>query len=215
MKKKKLLNNVKLKNIKIVKVLNKLLKTIISTNLLLIQPLFNISNRFFFTKFRFNLLYLEPLEFIKTIKQLIRGFQVLQYQKNSTLYLESSTVNLELLVTLIKFNKLKFRFTPVEIVKKEKLKDMYVLYLYSRTLSFTSNYFENLFKKKFYLIFSMNSNFEKSNLGFYKIYSELEEFQKTIFLISLLKIFLTKKEKNRNKKETKLKKKSKNKNIKV
>jgi len=174
------------------KIYIKLIKQLIHLNLLIVNPLFTISNRYNLAKLNF--IYINPLEYIKNIKQFIRSLQFLHNSRNSVLYAEIDNKKYESFLSILKYNsvKSKYKIKYLNRVEKRKNFSSTAIYLYLRQNIFTSNYFQNLFKKHFYFVYSISPNFEKDKLGFYKIYNEFDEITKINFLIFLINFFYRK-----------------------
>ena len=166
-----------------------LIKNIVNSNLLFMNPKFNISTSYSTAKF--NLIFINPFEFIKNIKQLIRGLQYLQKKRNSKLYIEGDEYSEDFLVflDLLDFDS---KFMYLTKLCKNKRKFFSAIYIYLKQDIFTSTNLKFLFKKEYFLTYSINSNFEKVNSGFYKFYVELDEIEKFIFMISIINIFFFK-----------------------
>jgi len=172
------------------------IKSIINFNLLNLESLRSTSTRFNLIKSNSAISFLDPLEFIKNIKQSIRLLQFLRNQKSSAIYLESDNFIFKEILSLIDNKNLKVTLNILNsflgesnLVEREqkRLKKISHLYLYASQNLFTSKYFKNLFEKNFFLIASVNSNFENNNLGFYKFYNDLYQINKIFFLVLLLK----------------------------
>ena len=174
----------------------KSIKNIINYNLLNLEPKYITQDRFNLFKVNSNCSFLDPIEFIKNIKQFIRLLQFLRNQNASKIYLESDNSTFKDLLLLTDGNNSKVSLNVLNsflnesnlIKRKEKcFKKISHLYLYANRNSFTSKYFKNLFEKNLFLITSVNSNFENNNLGFYKLYNDLHEINKIFFLVLLFK----------------------------
>jgi hypothetical protein len=142
-----------------------------------------------------NLNYLDPIEFIKNIKQFLRILQFLKNQTKSKLYLETDNFLFKETLLLIKSRKLRrsLEFVDNFLKSKDLNKRMYRtkktshLFLYLNQNFFTSNYFKQLFLKRLFLIQCINSKYSLNNLGFYKIYSHIDDAKAIFFFILLLK----------------------------
>ena len=174
------------------KIYIKLIKRLINLNLLIINPLFGISNRY--TLAKLNFIFINPFEYIKNIKEFIRSLQFLKHRRFSYLYFEADKEKYEDILALLKSNTSTFKnkMKYIDIIRKKKNPNHSAVYFYLRQNIFTSDYFKNLFKKYFYLVYSVNLNFEKNRLGFYKFYADLDETKKMIFFVSLINLFYCK-----------------------
>ena len=164
------------------------IKTLISSNLLF----FKTSTK---TKSFFNLNYLDPLQFIKNLKQLIRILQFLKNQINPRLYLQSDNFLFDEILSSILFENRKTNIYFMDVFLKTSTKENKLsrskkktsLFLYLNKSTFTPNYFRLLFQKGFILNQSINTNFSRNSLGFYKCYADINDLKTNFFFILLLK----------------------------
>jgi len=173
------------------------IKTLINSNLLFINEFNKTSKKKSSLNLNSNLKYLDPLEFIKNVKQFTRLLQFIQNQRNSTLYLDSENVLLKETLELFKFDRKEqnsIHFIDDFLKSSKSISDKFCskkrksyLFLYINQNSFTSNYFKMLFTKGFYLAHSINSTFTKNNIGYYKLHSDINEIKTIFFLILVLK----------------------------
>lgn len=70
------------------------------------------------------------------------------------------------------------------------LKDSICLMLSPSVLSI--NLYKRLFNNNFYIINNINSNLELNNTGAYKIFNDLNDIKKLVFLVSLIKSIFNK-----------------------
>jgi len=166
-----------------------LIKNIVDSSLLFMNPKFNIFTSYSTAKF--NLIFINPLEFIKNIKQLIRGLQYLEKKRHSRLYIEGDEYTEDFLDVL---DLLDFGSKIEYLTKlcKKKTRFFSAIYIYLKQDIFTSTNLKFLFKKEHFLTYSMNSSFETVNSGFYKFYVELDEIEKFIFMAVIINIFFCK-----------------------
>ena len=173
------------------KIYIKLIKRLINLNLLIINPLYDVSNKFNLAKL--NLIFINPFDYVKMVKQFIRSLQFLHYSQFSSLYLELDTSKFEYFIAKLKQNNRKaYKIKYLDTIRKKKNFVYSVVYMYLKQNIFSSEYFKVLFKKQFYIVYSINPNFEKNKQGFYKFYTDFDEIKKLIFLISLIKTFYNK-----------------------
>ena len=168
------------------------IRTLINSNLLFLDLLNKNGNLTKQNPSKPLFTYLSVLEYIKNIKQLIRLLQFLRNQRVSILYLESNNKIFEEILNSIKKknSKIFLRFFNLFLFKPKWLKDIEKfpkLYIYANQNSFTNNYFKFLFLNKFYIVNSVNSNYDKTNLGFYKFHNNLTEIKKIFFFLLILK----------------------------
>ena len=129
---------------------------------------------------------LDPLEVIKSLKQMIRVLQYLKKDKKSFLNLEfENSFYSELLKSLSKkkpfFNKNVIYDKKVLLQPTKNSKASLVI----------GSMTQNLLNKGFFLITEINAQKNNSNLGFYKIYNSINDWKKFIFLILLIKNIYT------------------------
>ena len=169
------------------------IKSLINSNLLLSKDIHKTLKKT--DKKNLNLKYLDPIEFIKNIKQFLRILQFLKNQTKSKLYLETDNFIFKETLSLIKNRNSKISLEFVDNFLKGKdlnkrsyrIKKTTHLFLYLNQNVFTSNYFKQLFLKRLFLIQSINSKSSLNNLGFYKIYSHVDDVKTIFFFILLLK----------------------------
>jgi hypothetical protein len=172
------------------------IKSLINSNLLIIK----VRNQRFSHKQQIKsqnlFFFLEPLEYIKNLKQTIRLLQFLKNKKNSYLYIDLMDVVLkQLLITLFKIDKkpkvsiflIKSYYQKPIGEQLKTFKKNSEFYLFLNENSLRSGFIKYLFLQKIYLIKSINSNFEFNDLNYYKFYSDLNYLKNFFFLVLLLK----------------------------
>ena len=80
-----------------------------------------------------------------------------------------------------------FLKTSTKENKLSRSKKKTSLFLYLNKSTFTPNYFRLLFQKGFILNQSINTNFSRNSLGFYKCYADINDLKTNFFFILLLK----------------------------
>lgn len=152
-----------------------------------------------------SLLTLDSFSILKTIKQMIRIIKSLQNNpQGSVIYivLTSNSQFYFLLKTL--FNKITSKRLQIKVENSLNFKT---------NLSIKSNFatnmilnlddfsinsdnfllFKRLFSKNIFFLYKINSQIELNVLGSYKIYNNILNLKKIIFLIVLLKYFISEK----------------------
>jgi hypothetical protein len=132
---------------------------------------------------------LNPLEALKTLKQYIRLIQFFKKQKNPVFNFfvqtraQKSIINNYILLNklLLKF-KTSFKFL---VLKGNKTKSQLLLSL-QQSLSKNLNLYNTLINEQIFLIQEFNSSQDKKNLGIYKIYNNIVDYKKLIFLLVIL-----------------------------
>jgi hypothetical protein len=133
---------------------------------------------------------LDILEIIKSIKQLIRLFQFLNTKNSSVLQI--CTLNKQTLNLLKFYLKTHLSNSSVSLStsltnKKKINKDLKLLLMLEEPLKNNKNIFKNLIEENIFIINKWNNKIEKNNWGTYKVYNDLSDFKKIIFLISLIR----------------------------
>ena len=148
-----------------------------------------------------SLLFLDPLETVKTVKQLIRLLQFLKKQNSSVLHLlVENKQYLELAETFFK----PVQINSLPVLVKENLPSksfssntLQLLIMLNFSLNNRETTFKRIFDKNIFLINKINAKFEKNNWGTYKIYNDLNDFKKLVFLLITIQQTLIKKNSNR------------------
>jgi hypothetical protein len=171
---------------------NLLLKSLIESDFLLLnQKPINSSRSVGATKRTKtdSLSFLDPIESTKTTKQLIRLLQFLKKQKSNFLHIVvNNKQHLDLLNTFFETSKIN-----VPILIKESLptnilpiNTLQMLMFLNEPINNKETIFKRLFDKNIFLVNKINSKLEKNNWGTYKIFNELNDFKKIIFLLIVI-----------------------------
>lgn len=172
--------------------LNLLLKSLIDSDFLLMEKARSTSSRAVKNVIKTKMsstINLNPLELIKDLKQFVRLLQHAQKQNSSILHLiVENKQYLELLQTFFKESRIKM---PIEIAenlptKVLSSKTTQVLLLLNFPLDNKATFFRRLMDKNIFLINKINAKMEKNNYGTYKIYNDLTDFKKIIFLLAII-----------------------------
>jgi len=147
--------------------------------------LFNPINR---SKVRVNSpVCLELSSLLFSIKQFIRILQFIKNQKASILYIVVDKPNYILFKNfLANYSKrivLKSTFDSELQLKSKDLKMCFILEINLKSKIIINR----LFKNNIFLINCLNSSFNINNFGLYKIYNDLADFKKVLFLVSIIK----------------------------
>ena len=185
------------------KIINKaLLKSIINSDFFLIKNKINNNNNIYLdkksniTKTK-SLSSLDVFELLKSLKQFIR---ILQFLVKNRGYLHISVENKQhsfLLKQFILENnfKIDIKINNLSSLKSQDgfvTKSKVFLVLGSDSFMTKENVFNKLNIEKFFLFSKINTNIETNNLGVYKIYNDLFDFKKIIFIIVLINEVLKK-----------------------
>ena len=135
---------------------------------------------------------LNLFETLKTVKQFIRILQFLK-KKNLLLHLLiDNKQHADLLTTFFKTRMLNVLIGSF-LSKTAKTKNVLpFLVMLSYPLNNNKNMFKSFEEKKIFLVSKVNSKFEKNNWGTYKIYNDLHDFKKIVFLLSVIDLVLKK-----------------------
>lgn len=153
-------------------------------------------NLHFFPLKKNTFIYLEPLEIIKSLKQLIRSFNFIKQQHSLKINLyfftdEQNAIFFSLLKQFLNNKFLKsnilFNYNTNNV---ENLKQKFNLsFLLDKKLSNDKNFLKKQFYRNNFIFFKINSNIEL-NQNSYKIYNNFDDYKKTLFFISFLRQLL-------------------------
>jgi hypothetical protein len=133
---------------------------------------------------------LDILTLIKSLKQTIRLFQFVKNDSKNCLQIcTTNRQYLNLLNEYISKESFNNKATVKSVLTKNSLQQnaSQLLLLLDEPLGNNNKIFKRLAEDKVYLISKINSKFEKNSWGTYKIYNDLSDFKKLIFLITLLR----------------------------
>lgn len=183
---------------------NKKFKTLLLDGLICSDFLFlnkNLKNKNRHLKSLYNInnetaLYLDPMETLKSIKQFIRILQFFKKQKKKFLHvLLKNKQYSKIIQTFLKDSDLNLSCSIKESISRDNTllpNDQLLLILDS--INNDHSFFKKLFDKNIFLINKINSKIEQNNWGTYKIYNDLNDFKKLIFIFVLMDLIL----KNKN-----------------
>lgn len=138
---------------------------------------------------------LDIFELVKTLKQLIRILQFLSKQKHKRLSICSSTKSVASFLELYQREYKTNSFVKIEDnLNKAKnfSKGIQCLMLLDEPLDNKTSAFNKLIEENILIISKVNSRLESNHNGTYKVYNDLLNFKKLIFLIALINIVLKK-----------------------
>lgn len=133
---------------------------------------------------------LDVFELVKSLKQFVRIIQFLKRQNHKNMYVCSS--NKQIVGILNKyleendnedFIKIQNNFAKIK-GKSDFIQSLLVL---QEPLNSHHNVFKKLFEKNILIVNKINSISERNSYGTYKMYNEIIDFKKLIFLIVLIK----------------------------
>lgn len=133
---------------------------------------------------------LNVLQLVKSIKQLIRLIQFLKKQKNPCLHIiVENKQHFFLLKQYFNDHPVNFNINLQNslLLKKKNSDSTQMLFSFEQEYSVNNiKTLKRLFSDNIFLIQKINSKIEANNWGVYKIFNELFDFKKIIFLIILL-----------------------------
>jgi len=176
-----------------------LLKNIIESDFALLEQNLVKNSRYFDSRVNLTasdtMVSLNLFQLVKSLKQFVRLLQFLKSQKNNHLYILIE--NKQYLNFLNQFfNETKLT-CPVTIknslVLGNNLANMTeLLLLLDKPLNNNKNLVKRFLNHQLFLISKVNSTAETNNWSSYKIYNDLADFKKVIFLLSLIRGILIK-----------------------
>lgn len=138
---------------------------------------------------------LEIFELVKSLKQFVRVLQFLRTIEKKQLIICSSNMNVLSFLDLYKkelefseslilesdYKKIKFlsTFCPLNPLRS--------LLLLEDLPTSGDSFSKNFFEKNILLLTKVNAVFERNSFGTYKIYNEMSDYKKLIFLAALIK----------------------------
>ena len=132
---------------------------------------------------------LNLLEVSKSLKQLIRLFQFLKSQKNGKLLLwVDNKQHQHLLNELLQNSKQNHLFqVELDLFRNKAFTNTFqVLIALNQILTANKKTLKYLFEQDILLVTKINNLIETNNLTTYKIYNDLSDFKKFVFLITLI-----------------------------
>jgi len=132
---------------------------------------------------------LDLTETSKSLKQFIRLFQFLKSQKKGKLLLwVDNKQHQHLLTELLKNNQINYSFqVELDLFRNKTFTNVFqTLIALNRTLAANKKTLKYLFEQDILLITKINACLENNNLSTYKIYNDLSDFKKLVFMIALI-----------------------------
>lgn len=143
--------------------------------------------------------FLNPIFFLKNIKQYIRLIQFFRLQSKKNSFFNFFTENLyqkDIIKKFISLNKIELNFNTTYnylLVNKAKtLRNKKLIFRFQMLLVLGRNIFKNLntykylLNKRIYLIQEINLLENSKNIGIFKLFSSVKDYKKLIFLLSIL-----------------------------
>lgn len=140
--------------------------------------------------------FIDPVETTKNLKQLVRTLRFLKSQDSNFLHcLVENKQYLDIIQTFLQSVSLAAPVSVKETLPTKNLSQstLQVLILLNFSLNNKETFLKRLFDKNIFLINKINSKIEKNNWGTYKIYNDLTDVKKIIFLLVIISNILEKK----------------------
>jgi hypothetical protein len=179
---------------------NLFLKSLIESDFLFLEqkarPQLKVLNSFSKINKNSGWTFIDPVETTKNLKQLIRTLRFLKNQDSNFLHcLVENKQYLDIIQTFLQSVSLA---TPVSVkdtlpTKNLSQNTLQVLILLNFSLNNKETFLKRLFDKNIFLINKINAKIEKNNWGTYKIYNDLTDVKKIIFLLVIISNILEKK----------------------
>jgi uncharacterized protein YjgD (DUF1641 family) len=136
---------------------------------------------------------LNPFETLKSIKQLTRSLQYLSKQNNKVLHiLVENKQYLSVINSFLSKKDSKVSFLVKDFLVKEEISRLssQSLLLLNTVVKNDKKLLKRLFDNNIFLINKINSKMEANNFGAYKVYNDLINFKKLIFLLVIIDLVL-------------------------
>lgn len=163
-------------------ILNKKIKknNLINSKVVLLKYIINKSSA----------IVLDPVEVLKSLKQFIRILQFLKHQKGSKIQLESKNNQVgDIFDSFFEKNSDK-----ITLVRNSEVKDLESRFIILVDKIVSAQNFKNLFGANFNLVTNINCvNTNKQDFYSYRIYNELDNVKKLLFLFILIRQVSSKK----------------------
>ncbi len=132
---------------------------------------------------------LSLFELVKALKQFIRVLQFLKESKNKEFILCSSNSNILSFLRLYKkeLNLPEFLSFEQDYRKVQSLKALKSLLLLEDLPTHNESFSKKFFEKNILILTKINAVFERNSYGTYKIYNEISDYKKLIFLMVIIK----------------------------
>jgi hypothetical protein len=179
---------------------NLFLKSLIESDFLFLEqkarPQLKVLNSFSKINKNSGWTFIDPVETTKNLKQLIRTLRFLKNQDSNFLHcLVENKQYLDIIQTFLQSVSLAAPVSVKETLPTKNLSQstLQVLILLNFSLNNKETFLKRLFDKNIFLINKINSKIEKNNWGTYKIYNDLTDVKKIIFLLVIISNILEKK----------------------
>jgi hypothetical protein len=132
---------------------------------------------------------LDIFELVKSLKQLVRVLQFLKTFKKKQFIICSSNLNVLSFLDLYK-KELKFSESLILESNYKKVKSLTTLrslLLLEDLPNSEESFSRNFFEKNILILTKVNAAFERNSYGTYKIYNEMSDYKKLMFLMVLIK----------------------------
>jgi hypothetical protein len=176
-----------------------LVKNLIESDFLLLDSQSKKSVRYFNAKTKtysqFDTISLDVLQLAKALKQFIRVFQFIKTQEKPriNIWVENEQ-HLEIFDRILGEYTAAYSVTVTVGLSRDSQAFNFsrLLLVLGKTLNNDKNVFKKLFESNIFLVSKINSGLEAKNWATYKIYNQLNDYKKIIFLSVLINQILNK-----------------------
>lgn len=178
-----------------------LVKSLVESDFLLLENVKSKNLKYFQSEihsktFANSISSLDLFQLTKTLKQFIRALQFIKARKKRHLHiLIENQQYVELLQLFLNEKNINCSFSvKSNLVGEKEFQSFSQLFvMLDSTLKNNKNIFRRFFESNIFLVQKINSSFEKQNWGTYKIYNNVVDYKKILFLIILIHKVLTQK----------------------
>jgi hypothetical protein len=137
-----------------------------------------------------NFKVLNLMELNKELKQFIRLLQLLIETKAPLYIIVENKYTANFIGKFFESFSTKIEiFVQTNIIKKSEKAGL-LLILEESSFSKNESFFKKLFRNNFFLVNKINSNIEKEFLGYYKIFNDVSDIKKMVFVLTLIRNIL-------------------------
>jgi len=134
-----------------------------------------------------NFKVLNLMELNKELKQFIRLLQLLIETKAPLYIIVENKHTANFISKFFETFSTKVEiFVQTTIIKKSENAGL-LLILEESAHSKNESFFKKLFRNNFFLVNKINSNIEKEFLGYYKIFNDVSEIKKMVFILTIIR----------------------------
>jgi hypothetical protein len=134
-----------------------------------------------------NFKVLNLMELNKELKQFIRLLQLLIETKAPLYIIVENKHTANFIIKFFETFSTKVEILVQTNIIKKSEKAGLLLILEESAHSKNESFFKKLFRNNFFLVNKINSNIEKEFLGYYKIFNDVSDIKKMIFILTLIR----------------------------